>query len=356
MDIHIQLAGVSLGPYSEKQVREYIAEGLLSMTDKARIEGSLDWIPVSDLVAMLPPPAEPAPPPNPDSIFLDAEPIAAQAPAAPTPEADPEYESLIEPPPSAPAPPAENPYTAKTRPLGPPTSGGLSASGQVKTKPLGPLAPTPPAGRPKGVTASKSVSTTAPLGQATKKMSRTALANALQNRTEPLASHRTVPVHPPTPPLSESPSEVPTGAATKPETTGPMARDVAESVTPAPTMPVSKKGASLPSLIKALAAKTVPMRSVPPPEAAGVTESPPPGTPPGRTTMPVTTPLPTKAIMNPAANRAPRATPQPQSPPAPELEKATEKLPIPASKKAAELRAKAAQRAAEREADRKSVV
>src|ERR1700677_2589993 len=70
MDIHIQLAGVSLGPYSEKQVREYIAEGLLSMTDKARIEGSLDWIPVSDLVAMLPPPSEPAPPPNPDSIFL----------------------------------------------------------------------------------------------------------------------------------------------------------------------------------------------------------------------------------------------------------------------------------------------
>jgi len=353
MDIHIQLAGVSLGPYSEKQVREYIAEGLLSMEDKARIEGSLEWIPVSDLVAMLPPPAEPAPQPNPDSIFLDAEPIAAQAPAAAvTPEVDPEYVSLVEPPPalyqSKNPEPANNPHTAKTRPLGPPEP---SLTGQVKTKPLGPLAPTPPVGRPKGVTASKSVSTTAPLAQATKKMSRTALANALLNRTEPLASRRTVPVHPPTPPRGESTTEVPTGAATKPETTGPMASGVAEAATPAPTMPVSKKAAGLPSLIKALAAKTVPMRSVPAPETAGVTESPPPGTPvPGRTTMPVTTPLPTKAIMNPAANRAPRAAPQPQSPPAPELEKATEKLPVPVSKKASELRAKAAQRAAEREA------
>jgi tetratricopeptide (TPR) repeat protein len=393
MDIHIQLAGVSLGPYNEKQVRDYISEGLLSMEDKARIEGSLEWIPVSDLVAMLPPVAAPAAPSaDPDSIFLDPEPLTAQAPTAPSPEANQDYVSLVEPPPASHQAnnpePAENPYTAKTRPLGPPTTGApdaLSATGQVKTKPLGPLAPgtptaasmlvktkslgpiapTPPAGRPKGVTASKSVSTTAPLGQATKKMSRTALAKALQNKTEPLPG-RTAAVPQPTGPASSPslppPTEVPTGAATKPETTGPMASGVADVATPAPTMPVSKKAAGLPSLLKALAAKTVPLRggSVTPEAAAsGVTDAPPPGTT-GRATMPVTTPLPTKAIMNPARrdNRtatppqtAPQSAPQqPQSPPALEPEKATEKLPIPASKKAAELRAKAAQRAAEREA------
>jgi tetratricopeptide (TPR) repeat protein len=358
MDIHIQLAGVSLGPYSEKQVRDYITEGLLSMEDKARIEGSLDWIPVSDLVALLPPVAEPAPPVDSDSIFVDPEPLTAQAPAAPAPEADPEYESLIEPPPASHQTknpePAENPYTAKTRPLGPPASGTLSASGQVKTKPLGPLAPTAPTGRPKGVTASKSVSTTAPLAQATKKMSRTALAQALQNRTEPLPGRTATAPAPKSAPNSLPPTEVPTGAATKPETTGPMASGVAEVATPAPTMPVSKKASGLPSLLRALTAKTVPMRNVTP-ESAGVTESPPPGAPPpGRATMPVTTPLPTKAIINPAARRDNRtATPQqsaPPSPPAPEPETATEKLPVPVSKKAADLRAKAAQRAAEREA------
>jgi tetratricopeptide (TPR) repeat protein len=363
MDIHIQLAGVSLGPYSEKQVRDYISEGLLSMEDKARIEGSLEWIPVSELVAMLPPVTAPAPPVDNDSIFLDPEPITAQAPAAPAPEADPEYESLVEPPPASHQvknpEPAENPYTAKTRPLGPSAPGAPdSLTGHVKTKPLGPLAPTAPAGRPKGVTASKSVSTTAPLAQATKKMSRTALAKALQNKTEPLPG-RTAAVPASTAPKSSPslppPTEVPTGAATKPETTGPMASGVAEVATPAPTMPVSKKASGLPSLLRALTAKTVPMRNVTPEAAAsGVTDSPPPGTS-GRTTMPVTTPLPTKAIMNPARRdrtaTPPQAAPQqPQSPPALEPEKATEKLPIPASKKAAELRAKAAQRASEREA------
>jgi tetratricopeptide (TPR) repeat protein len=357
MDIHIQLAGVSLGPYSEKQVREYITEGLLSLADKARIEGSLEWIPVSDLVALLPPASEPTPPPaDTDAVFLDPEPLAAQAPAASAPEVDPEYESLVEPPPASHQgknpEPAENPSTAKTRPLGAPTPDALNTTGQVKTKPLGPLAPTPPAGRPIGVTASKSVSTTAPLAQTAKKMSRTALAKALQNRTEPLVSRRTVPVHPPTPHRGEPQNEVPTGAATKPETTGPMAGGLAEA-TPVPTLPISKKAAGLPSLIKALAAKTVPMRSIPAPEAAGVTESPSPGSPPpGRTTMPITTPMPTRAIMNPAARRDHRTAPgqSAQSPPAPEPEKATEKLPIPVSKKATEMRAKAAQRAAEREA------
>ena len=361
MEIHIQLAGVQLGPYSEKQIREYIAEGLLSMADKARIEGSLDWIPVSELVEKLPPPAEPMPAPNPDSIFLDADPNAPKAyPAqAPAPETDSDYVSLVEPPPAStlppkffarrekPAPAQENPFTAKTKPLIPPT---LSASGTVKTKPLGPLAPTSPVTKGKGIAASKSVSTTAPLAQATKKMSRTALARALQDTTAPQPGSSAPKSAPSTPPLAE----VPAVSAVAPETTGPMASGVAEAATPVPTMPVSKKAAGLPSLLKALSAKTVPMRGAAPeaPASTGVT-SPAPGTPSsGRMTMPVTTPLPTRAITNPAVNRANRQVPPPPAlqatAPAPETERPTEMLPV--SKKAAELRAKAAQRAAEREA------
>jgi tetratricopeptide (TPR) repeat protein len=370
MEIHLQLAGVQLGPYNEKQVREYIAEGLLSMEDKARIEGTLEWIPVSDLVTKLPPPQEPAPAPEANPVFLDAEPIGGQAPAAPepaapepapaaeAPEAEAPYVSLID------FPPGEDPFTAKTKPLpaglirgsgkikpkgplGPIAPGLPSATGSVKTKPLGPLAPTVPVNR-KGVTASKSVSTTAPLGAAaTKAMSRTALAKALQNKTEPLPG-RAMPA-----PSAPPPTEVPAVPASAPETTGPMAGAVAE-VVPAPPPP--KKAAGLPALLKALAAKTVPIRGAVPaaePAAAPAPEPPfAPGTPPpSRTGMPVTTPLPTRAIMNPAASRASRASsPPPAAPPVPEPVKATEKLPLPPSKKAVDMRAKAAQRAAEREA------
>ena len=348
MDIHIQLAGVQLGPYNEKQVREYISDGLLSMADKARIEGTLEWIPVSELVAKLPPPPQPAPPPDPNAVFVDAEPLAAPSPAR-APAADSGYVSLVEPssgvlgnPPAA----AETDIsTAKPKPLAPPT---LSSGGLIKTKPLGPLAPTAPVGKAKGIAASKSVSTTAPLAQATKKMSRTALAQAFQNKTEPLGSRLTSPVPAPKAPPSAPPlTDVPAVSATAPETTGPMAGGVTEPTTPPPN---AKKGGGLPALLKSLSAKTVPMRgAAPDAPAAPEPLRAPPATPPGRTTMPVTTPMPTRAIMNPAANRANRAaSPPPAAPPAPPEEKATELLPV--SKKAVELRAKAAQRAAEREA------
>jgi|GEM_PF-1069031 len=65
MEIHIQLAGVELGPYSEKQVRDYLAEGLLSSSDPARFEGNATWEAVSDVLGKLnkhsvPEPAPPA--------------------------------------------------------------------------------------------------------------------------------------------------------------------------------------------------------------------------------------------------------------------------------------------------------
>ena len=60
MEIHIQLAGVQLGPYSEKQVRAYLDEGLLSLTDPARFEDVETWVMVKDVLDA-PKPATPAP-------------------------------------------------------------------------------------------------------------------------------------------------------------------------------------------------------------------------------------------------------------------------------------------------------
>lgn len=62
MEIIIRLAGVQLGPYTVKQVREYLVEGLVSSSDPAKHEGITDWIPVSELLANLPPQAEEPPP------------------------------------------------------------------------------------------------------------------------------------------------------------------------------------------------------------------------------------------------------------------------------------------------------
>jgi len=87
MEIHIQLAGVELGPYSEKQVRDYLAEGLLSSADPARFEGTATWETVSEVLAKLnkhsvPEPAPPAklPPPT----IAPAEPLANQPLPGPT--------------------------------------------------------------------------------------------------------------------------------------------------------------------------------------------------------------------------------------------------------------------------------
>jgi hypothetical protein len=60
METHIRLAGVQLGPYSEEQVRRYLSEGLLSLTDPAKQEGMEDWVPLSEVVAKLPPPTDSA--------------------------------------------------------------------------------------------------------------------------------------------------------------------------------------------------------------------------------------------------------------------------------------------------------
>jgi len=81
MEIHIQLAGVELGPFSEKQVREYLAEDLLTLTDPARFEGTETWGVVRDVLGILPPAPTPAPPEKPAPKVV--EPQASMAHPAP---------------------------------------------------------------------------------------------------------------------------------------------------------------------------------------------------------------------------------------------------------------------------------
>ncbi len=46
MEIFIRLAGVQLGPYTEEQVQQHITDGLLSLSDMAKSEGT-DWAPIA---------------------------------------------------------------------------------------------------------------------------------------------------------------------------------------------------------------------------------------------------------------------------------------------------------------------
>jgi len=68
MEIHILLASVELGPFSEKQVRQYLADGLISPSDLAKHAGMENWEAVDVVLARIPPPiavAAPSPPPLP---------------------------------------------------------------------------------------------------------------------------------------------------------------------------------------------------------------------------------------------------------------------------------------------------
>jgi tetratricopeptide (TPR) repeat protein len=89
MEIHILLAGVQIGPFSEKQVREYLVDGLVSPTDMAKYDGMRDWETVKIVLANLPPPQPVAtvlsptpepPPPTPAAIPDRTQPMASPAP------------------------------------------------------------------------------------------------------------------------------------------------------------------------------------------------------------------------------------------------------------------------------------
>ena len=447
-EIYIQLAGVQLGPYSPAQVQEFVVDGMLALTDKARPEGSLEWVQVAELLAKAAPaPVEATPLPTVHgAVFSDPEPKPAHQAHVPAAETEPAAEQVAEseaaagsfilpPEPAAaiepeappvvaqeepeifeaaevaqPAPEPEPPVVAapprppvfvapkppvptrqvasSRRLTGPvsvpspilaaapsgdakPASEGVLASTTAKTKPLGPVAPVAPTASlrptkaPPTPTASKSLSTTTPLTSSTRRMSRTAMARELQE--SPLAPAPRPSVDN-SGPIAPPPGQVPNVAPVELDTTGPMAKGVNGGAaaapvivpTPPPGMPEARKGGGISSLLRSITAKTVPMRgnsNLPPGATPPAIMTPPPEAETKRGALPVTTPLPTRAITNPAVNRANRAPrPAPAETPAPvapvtaapsELEVPTEKLL--STQKAAELRAKAAKRAAQRE-------
>ena len=53
MEILILLAGAQIGPFSEKQVREYLADGLISLSDQAKYAGMEEWATVESILAQL---------------------------------------------------------------------------------------------------------------------------------------------------------------------------------------------------------------------------------------------------------------------------------------------------------------
>ncbi len=282
MEIHIQLAGVQLGPYSEKQIREYVADGLLSMTDKARIDGSLEWIPVDVMLTKLPPPEEPAPAPNPDSIFIDAEPLPSEAPADPPTEAAVGIVASAVRPAEERKDPESDPFTAKTKPLG--TAGADQPGEQGQEHHV-----IEEREHDRAAVAGDEEDVAHGAGQGAPEQDRTAAGPLECRRFQRDAAHRSS-----------------RGCADRTGNDRPMASNVTPEITPPPAMPASRKGAGLPSLLKALPRKRfrcagphLPARTrsrAGPIRAAGA----------GGLDHAVTTPMPTKLIMNPSAIRANR--------------------------------------------------
>ena len=237
MEIHLRLASVQLGPYSEKQVREYLSEGLLFPTDPARKEGTENWIAVNELLSKLPPPTDTLP-------KLAPEPALDEVSAAPkrAPGASPGVIHL---------PTRRSSSQKVSLPLG---GGALDK----KTKLIGPISPAGPS--PSGRVAA-STARTSPLVPAQqgglKKVSGASLAKALAHKTAPLPTKAVVP---------------PSGRLSSPAPAVPDA--------PPPTRQDVRK-TSLAPLARALTAKIAPMKSA----------SAPPSPPAGR---PITAPLPTK--------------------------------------------------------------
>jgi tetratricopeptide (TPR) repeat protein len=260
-EFHVQLAGVELGPYTEEQVRQHLAEGLLSPMDKARLGNEGEWFPLSHVLLS-----------------------AAGGPASDEPTATAEEGN----------PPSEAAATTPDQPpkkLAPATPDGVTHL-PVRPQPEE-LAPTEPVSAlsrktvliepkaPKGPSLGNrrnSSNVTAPLvpaGQATKKVSRGSLLNALAQKTAPMGERP-----------AETPAEAPPPAASgSVAATAPMAT------------PEAKRAPA--ALARALSAKTTPMRSSP---AAGIPPLTPVSPTPTRSVA-VTEPMPSKPGLRPSSGQ-----------------------------------------------------
>jgi tetratricopeptide (TPR) repeat protein len=330
MEIHVQMAGIELGPYSPKQVRAYLAEGLLLPSDRAREEGTTQWVAVAELLNRLPPAtAEPAAA-KADAVFAPEEPpplpsknavrLAADRQPVDEPPADEEDDDNPPPAPEAEqekrAPePAEGVTHLPTR-----DPGSFESFGDAIARKTMAIGPTQPVRRSGKITAG-STATTSPLAQASKKVSRTGVTRAGQAKTEPLRSRApgapssALPSAPGAeaglvataklPPASGLTQRTPTPPGAPPPPPGPNmgAKPDTEADAPQPSPGGLQDGKrNLPALLNAMTAKTAPMRAGQT-DPTSRTPPPPPPVPQGRPTMPVTSPLPTRAILTPSPRK-----------------------------------------------------
>jgi tetratricopeptide (TPR) repeat protein len=157
MEIHILLAGVEFGPYTDDKARELIADGFLTASDPAKRLDETEWLPLTEVLARSPEEGavdepqwdepttsteEDAPPePPPVKLLRPPEPAPEEAPTEDEPEAqeiapevqeetvEPEPEAEIAPPPApepsvkqAPAPRGSIPPAAPAKTAKPPTA------------------------------------------------------------------------------------------------------------------------------------------------------------------------------------------------------------------------------------------
>ena len=249
MEIHIRLAGVELGPYTEEQVQQHIAEGLLSTTDLAHVEGMQDWLPLGEVLNKLQSPAATKP------VKMSPEQLAPAEVEATVPVEEPVAppDDLFDQPKRVPAtPPGVSHLPTRS------TSSGPTAFLPGTTAPLPPPLP------------------------AMRKTSRAALTKTPpQTSTSPMPTRFiNRPTRVPSPPPDDAPANAPVNIPIE-----------------APPMPEAKKR-GLSGLIRSLKAKTVPLRSPPSTSPTPVPHSFP-------ATVPVTEPMPNRALKGDSGEAAP---------------------------------------------------
>ena len=90
MEIHILLAGVEFGPYTDDQARQLVADGLLDASDPAKRLSETEWLPLSEVLEN--PQAEPAAEAPAEEELPTEEPFAGEAFSSEEPPLSPPIE------------------------------------------------------------------------------------------------------------------------------------------------------------------------------------------------------------------------------------------------------------------------
>src|ERR1700677_2810282 len=97
-EIHILLAGEQIGPFSERKIRQYLSEGLITRFDMATANGLAGWEALDIVLASLPQPASatPAHPELPLEPSISSMPVTAPNSAPPSPASSPSPDNALQ--------------------------------------------------------------------------------------------------------------------------------------------------------------------------------------------------------------------------------------------------------------------